>query len=67
MSQEPDGKSETSTLAEPWQEVARQIAVETDSDRMLELCRKLEAIFLVEEREKVKRRFPNVWRGDTQR
>jgi len=51
---QPDGK-EDEDHREPWQEIARQITVEKDPVRLLELCKKLDEVMLLEERERVKR------------
>ena len=57
MPREPDHKRDEDGK-EPWQEIARQITVEKDPDRMLKLCRKLDEVMLIEEQKKVRQKFP---------
>jgi len=55
MPREPDGVGNNEDVGRDglWREIAQQITVEKDPVRMLDLCRKLDAAFVVEEQSKV--------------
>ena len=59
MPKQPDENQRKDPL-EPWKEIVLQINAEKDPARRIELYRKLDEIMLGKEREKLKRKFPNV-------